>query len=198
MRVKSVVLLSGVGLFALPVSTILAVPALQMHVYEEMPAQLPPANQVVGQAVEPQRLRVHIYESPQKIAEKKTPWLQYDKEDIYFKTGYRRDEFRWNKAGLGGQPNILSELTWEDLDIATVNLGATLYTKENWLVNFDFLYGEIYDGKNQDSDYFGNNRTQEFSRSNNGADEGSVMDLSIGIGKRYEWLVNESTRTRFE
>lgn len=159
MHAKSIVLVSGLGLFAFPLSTLFAAPVLQMHVYEEVPDQLPPANKVVGQAVEPQRLRVHIYESPQKIAEKKTPWLQYDKAEIYFKTGYRRDELRWNKAGPGGQPNILSELTWKDIEIATVNLGATLYTKENWLVNLDFLYGEIYDGKNQDSDYFGNNRT---------------------------------------
>jgi len=199
MHVKSIVLLSTLGVFALSAPTILAAPALQMHVYEEVPEQLPPANHaVVGQAVTPERLRVHIYESPQKIAEKKTPWLQYEKADIYFKTGYRRDKLRWNKAGLGGQPNILSELTWKDLDIATVNLGATLHTKKNWLVNLDFLYGEIYDGKNQDSDYFGNNRTQEFSRSNNGADEGSVMDLSLGFGKRFEWLLNERARTHFE
>lgn len=200
MHVKSIVLLLGVGLLILPAQSLLAAPALQMHVYEEVPEQLPPANSnhIVGEAVEPERLKVHIYENPKQIAEKKTPWLQYEKADVYFKTGYRRDELRWSIAGLGGQPNILSELTWKDLDIATVNLGATLYTKENWLVNFDFLYGEIYDGKNQDSDYFGNNRTLEFSRSNNNADEGSVMDLSVGFGKRYEWSLNESTRTRFE
>lgn len=198
MRVKPVVLLSSIALSALPTHYLNAAPKLQMHVYEEVPVQLPPENQVVGKALEPERLRVHIYESPKKIAEKNTPWLQYEKADIYLKTGYRRDEFRWNKAGLGGQPNILSELTWKDLEIATINFGSTLYTKENWLVNFDFLYGEVYDGKNQDSDYFGNNRTQEFSRSNNGADEGSVMDLSLGFGKRYEWLFNERSRTRFE
>lgn len=200
MRVKSIILYSSMGLLTLSAQFVLAAPALQMHVYEEVPDQLPPADtkQVVGQAVEPERLRVHIYESPKKVAEKKTPWLQYAKADIYFKTGYRRDELRWSKAGLGGQPNILSELTWKDLDIATVNLGATLYTKENWLVNFDFLYGEIYDGQNQDSDYLGNNRTQEFSRSNNGADEGNVMDLSVGFGKRYLWPMNERLRTRFE
>jgi len=198
MRVKSFVVLSGIGLLVMSAHTLMAAPALQMHVYEEVPEQLPPANQVVGQAVTPERLKVHIYENPRETAEKKTPWLQYEKADIYFKTGYRRDEFRWSKAGLGGQPNILSELTWDGLDIATVNLGATLYTRQNWLMNFDFLYGEIYDGKNQDSDYFGNDRTQEFSRSNNGADDGSVMDLSIGVGKRFQRLLNEQTRTRFE
>lgn len=73
MHAKSIVLVSGLGLFAFPVSTLFAAPVLQMHVYEEVPDQLPPANKVVGQAVEPQRLRVHIYESPQKIAEKRHP-----------------------------------------------------------------------------------------------------------------------------
>ncbi|MDH4127496.1 MAG: TonB-dependent receptor, partial [Spirochaetota bacterium] len=40
----------------------------------------------------------------------------------------------------------------------------------------------ILNGKNQDSDYFGNNRTLEFSRSNNQANKGDVWDITLGIG----------------
>ncbi len=43
-------------------------------------------------------------------------------------------------------------------------------------------YGEIYSGTNQDSDYNGDSRTWEFSRSNNHADAGEVWDGSLGGG----------------
>jgi hypothetical protein len=39
----------------------------------------------------------------------------------------------------------------------------------------------------QDSDYLGDNRTLEFSRSNNNADDGNTFDASVGIG--YQFLL---------
>jgi hypothetical protein len=128
--------------------------------------------------------------SPQKD-EQQEP-LRYMYADVYLKTGYRQDELIWNKAGLNGVPNILSELTWDNLEIATLNIGSTLYFDNNWLANIDFVYGRIFDGDNQDSDYFGNNRTLEFSRSNNGADEGDVFDISAHIGYRWKWASQQS------
>lgn len=187
-----------------------AAPDLVMHVFEEkttqqmqpianpdrnaqIPAKMLP-DRPVTEARRPETLKVHVYD---RRPEKK-PILSYEKADVYFKTGYRRDELVWNKAAPGGQPNILSELSWEDIEIATINLGATLYTRNNWLVNGDVVWGEIIDGKNQDSDYFGNNRTMEFSRSNNGADEGNVMDVSVGLGYRFKWPTNETAASQFE
>ena len=46
-------------------------------------------------------------------------------------------------------------------------------------------YGWVVAGDNQDSDYGGDNRTLEWSRSNNDAGDGHVFDLEGGIGLRF-------------
>lgn len=102
-------------------------------------------------------------------------------------TGYRVDDLDWNIAGdsSGQNPNILSELTWSDLQSFQTQLRST-YTVENFLyLRTAAAYGRILNGENQDSDYDGDNRTLESSRSNNQSDMGSVIDLSVGLG--YPW-----------
>lgn len=186
-----------------------AAPQLTMHVFEnetapqartEQSQNISTANnqQAITDdympAKEPETLKLHVYDRRPK---KQVAPISYDNADIYLKTGYRRDELRWNKAGLGGQPNILSELTWEDIEIATINLGSTFYLRNNWFVNADMVWGEIIDGDNQDSDYLGNNRTFEFSRSNNGADEGNILDLTLAVGYRYDRPFNANSSSYF-
>ena len=55
-------------------------------------------------------------------------------------------------------------------------------------------YGWIFDGRNQDSDFQGNNRTGEFSRSNNRTEDGNVVDASFGMGYQFTLI---SGRLRF-
>lgn len=187
-----------------------AAPKLTMHIFDGQTAPSNPApstNQhyvsqksqrsAIGYkaAKQPETLKLHVYD---REPENTPPPLSYEHADIYLKAGYRRDEFQWSIAGLGGVPNILSELTWEDIEIATLNLGGTFYLRNNWFVNADVVWGEIFDGTNQDSDYDGNNRTLEFSRSNNGADEGNILDVSLALGYRYQWLMDESGAKRYE
>jgi len=109
--------------------------------------------------------------------------------DLDLHAGYRTDDFDWNIASdFSGSstPNILSELTWENLEIYQLGLKAD--SRINGPVPFLGLitgsvnYGSIFSGSNQDSDYHGNNRTIEFSRSNNDADDGDVWDLSVAVG----------------
>lgn len=170
-----------------------ATPALKMHVFDE------PSAGVITHDTQQPVLNMHVYDnSPtlqnnavvpdykQRTSTIKKPVLAYERAEVYFKTGYRRDDLDWTIASISGTPNIISELKWRDIEIATINAGATLYTQANWLVNFDMVYGQIFDGKNQDSDYSGNNRTLEFSRSNNNADQGDVLDLSLAVGYRWQ------------
>jgi hypothetical protein len=98
--------------------------------------------------------------------------------------GYRTDDLDWNIAGdiSGNNPNILSELTWSDLEILQLDFGLTRIFPNRFVLNGTIAYGKIFDGENQDSDYVGDNRTGEFSRSNNSADDGSTSDVSIGLG----------------
>ncbi len=98
--------------------------------------------------------------------------------------GYRRDEVDWNIAGniFGTMPNVLSELDWDDLEIFQLRFQNKTVIPNILYFRAMASYGWIYDGKVQDSDYAGDNRTFEFSRSNNSADDGDVLDASAGIG----------------
>ncbi len=165
----------------------LAAPALQMHVFDEEGVSSFVVDTPDNKQLAPtrkHRLQTHVFaDAPYSERE---PILAYQRAEFYINTGYRSDDLDWSISGIGGTPNILSELTWKDIEIATINIGTTLYLKSNWLVNMDLVYGHIFDGKNQDSDYLGNNRTLEFSRSNNGADEGDILDMSVAIGYRWQ------------
>lgn len=116
------------------------------------------------------------------------------KAKLDLSTGYRVDRLKWNIAGQsdGTNPNILSELTWDDVEIFQLK-GKASASWKSYVVEGSMGYGNISDGKNQDSDFFGNNRTGEFSRSNNGVDGDDVLDVSGGIGYRIE-LTNPETR----
>ena len=100
--------------------------------------------------------------------------------------GYRQDNLNWTIAGnsAGTSPNILSELEWEDLQILEVQGKAEIVLAEHFVLDGIGSYGQIMSGENQDSDFLGDNRTFEFSRSNNDAESGSVLDLSGGAGIR--------------
>ncbi len=110
-----------------------------------------------------------------------------------FNNGYRSDDLDWNIAGdsAGSNPNILSELNWSDLKIYQLKAEGKVIL--DWFyLRGSMDYGWILDGENQDSDYLGDNRTLEFSRSNNSSDNGNVMDASVGVGFSFEpgpgWL----------
>lgn len=104
--------------------------------------------------------------------------------------GIRQDSLEWNIAGVNNSPNILSELEWDDLEIYQLGLGSKLIVENNKVPFATYLrlkanYGWILDGDVQDSDYFGNNRTNEFSRSYSDSGDGDVLDLGAGIGFQF-------------
>lgn len=103
--------------------------------------------------------------------------------EVSLGSGYRKDELNWNIAGNsdGSNPNILSELKWTGLEIFQVEAKARKDFGDTYLTGY-FDWGWINDGKNQDSDYNGDDRTQEYSRSNNSGDDGTVWDISTGVG----------------
>lgn len=105
--------------------------------------------------------------------------------DITLSASYREDNLDWNIAGNG--VNILSELAWKNLAIAQLQAAVKFNMKDDWRIRAELGYGTIISGTNQDSDYDGNNRTQEFSRSNNKAG-GDVRDASIALGKTFRLL----------
>jgi hypothetical protein len=104
--------------------------------------------------------------------------------DLGLGMGYRVDDLDWNIAGnsSGTNPNILSELTWNNLEILQLKADAKIVLDNFPYVRGYLAYGSILKGENQDSDYSGDDRTFEWSRSNNSSDDGNVLDASAGIG----------------
>ena len=104
--------------------------------------------------------------------------------------GYRRDKLNWDIAGnlQGSDPNVRSELTWSDLTIYQLKLANRTVIKDRFYLRGHLDYGTVASGNNRDSDYNGDNRTQEFSRSLNGVDGNDVWDGSIGAGYRFSFF----------
>ena len=107
---------------------------------------------------------------------------------------YRQDNLMWNKAGENGFPNILSELKWENLRIQGFKGVLTHDLGPKYFLEATGSWGWIYAGANQDSDYDGNNRSLEFSRSNNNGSGGTVFDASLAVG--WKLRNTKTTQTR--
>jgi len=106
---------------------------------------------------------------------------------IDLSAGYREDSLDWNIASDPSgtaTPNILSELTWEDLQIAMFRADAWAAFRPGLYLTGMFAYGGIVDGENRDSDYAGDDRTGEFSRSLAQTEDDEVRDASGGVGWR--------------
>lgn len=103
--------------------------------------------------------------------------------------GYREDKLDWNIAGdtSGNNPNILSELTWDDIEIYQVKFEGRIVWPHRIALRGSVAYGWIFDGDNQDSDYLGDNRTFEFSRSNNNTEDDDVWDASVAVGYPFRF-----------
>ena len=98
---------------------------------------------------------------------------------------YRLDQLDWNVAADG--INIRSELQWDDLKIWQLGAAGKLSVGNdtapfNTYIRGSVDYGWITDGSTRDSDYLGNNRTQESYRSFNVTEDDNIFDTSIGLG----------------
>ena len=128
-----------------------------------------------------------VMEKKLLVGQPEKPASSHKLFEFSLRAGYRKDNLNWSEAG--GSVNIISELKWENLEIAQISSAAKLNFNSEWSLRGMLGYGSIYSGRNQDSDYNGNNRTLEFSRSNNKAG-GEVRDASIGLGRTIQLLDN--------
>ncbi len=96
--------------------------------------------------------------------------------------GYRVDSLDWNIRAVNSGPDILSELEWKDLGITQLRGELSGSNDTNIYFRGQASYGWVWDGQNRDSDYAGDNRSLEFSRSSNSADGSQMLDLSAGLG----------------
>ena len=108
--------------------------------------------------------------------------------DFEFKlsNGYRLGGLHWSIADLGGDPNILSELTWSKLEILQIE-GEGKINIERFTIRAVLGFGLILAGDARDSDYDSDNRTDEWSRSYSDASGGYLLHALTGLGYRYEF-----------
>jgi hypothetical protein len=100
--------------------------------------------------------------------------------------GLRVDQFDWNIAGTlaGTGPNVISELKWSDVGFHETRLGFRFIGDQTWYLKGYTTKGWGFQGANQDSDYNGDNRSLEYSRSTADSDRSSAEDFSIAIGQQ--------------
>jgi hypothetical protein len=100
--------------------------------------------------------------------------------------GYRQDNLNWNIAGdtNGENPNILSELEYNDMVIHQVGLNAHIDVNRVYLRGA-LYYGRIISGECIDSDYNEDNRNSMFSESKSEINDDNTFDLDLGIGYMF-------------
>ena len=103
--------------------------------------------------------------------------------------GDRRDELRWSIAN--GGVNIASEVEWKDVRSMQLRAAGRLNLGYGWLLRGSYSTGAVKSGRNRDSDYAGNERTLEYSRSESKAG-GAVRDASLGLGWKFTALELDS------
>lgn len=113
--------------------------------------------------------------------------------DITVTAGSRTDELHWSIAGPGGAPNIISELRWNEVEMAYFAAQLSVVI-DSMVLRASFGRGTITSGKNQDSDFSENNRGCEFSRSNNDAGNGSAQNYEFMVGFEFPELVWANTQ----
>ena len=106
-------------------------------------------------------------------------------------TGYRTSQMKFNIADPTGNPNVLSELQWKSVSGYEFEPKVE-YTQKTGRAKGLHLEASVNksittSGNNQDSDYLGNNRTGEFSRSNNSSDAGHAEGFSGAIGYAFDF-----------
>lgn len=118
------------------------------------------------------------------------------KGNVTLALGLRWDDLDWNIAGnaAGSRPNILSELTWSDIESYQLSLSAQAQVGRHFYSRGHVNYAWIDAGTVRDSDYSGDDRTLEWSRSISETNDDELWDVVLGGGypftfQQRRWLV---------
>lgn len=98
-------------------------------------------------------------------------------------SGSRSDDLEWSIAGSG--INVLSELSWSDVESYQISIGNHTQLKNNIQIRGQFNYAVIMDGIVRDSDYGSNGASNEWSRSISESDGEQLWDISAGGGYAF-------------
>lgn len=113
------------------------------------------------------------------------PRYEFDLE-----TGYRKDSLNWNIGGPNRKPNILSELNWKDLTASEITSCFKIF-QNNGYIRLSGNYAHFFSGSVQDSDYFGDNRKGEYSRSKAKSSGSHAYGISTATGFQFPLCSNQ-------
>lgn len=99
-----------------------------------------------------------------------------------FGAGYRTDDLSFSIADPSGTPNVLSKVHFEDLQTFLAETHGHITAWDHIYLQGCFDWGWIRRGKVKDSNFLGNNETDEFAAFTALDRGGSVFDLSGGLG----------------
>ncbi len=95
--------------------------------------------------------------------------------EIVFVLGGSNEDLNFSISGLDNQPNIISELNWKDVRSLKGGLNFRWMGQSQLVLKGTALFGSVMSGNNQDSDFYGDNRTREFSRSHSDTKGGRIF-----------------------
>lgn len=98
-------------------------------------------------------------------------------------SGSRSDDLEWSIAGNG--INVLSELSWSNLESYQISAGIHTKLKNNIHLRGRLNYATIIDGELRDSDFGSNGAAGEWSRSISESDGDQLWDITGGGGYAF-------------
>lgn len=125
------------------------------------------------------------------VSELKKLTFSKDREiEFSVAAGLRNDKLDWSIAGstAGTNPDVLSELEWSDLDSYQVTLANRSRFLRHIYCRTAFSYASIQNGTVRDSDYDGDNRMFEWSRSISETNGDEMWDFSTAGGYAFVLL----------
>lgn len=100
---------------------------------------------------------------------------------LYFDggVGYRTGDFNWNIGSLDKDPDIVSELRWQDLKAIDYYAEGRIPYLSGRSLGFEVHYAPIFDGTSSDSDFLFSGKKGEYSHTVSSADKGYLLDLTL-------------------
>ncbi|RAW00872.1 hypothetical protein [Pseudochryseolinea flava] len=110
-----------------------------------------------------------------------------DRLSVKIATGFGDERLHWTIAGnsQGKNPNILSELHWKNVRGPLLDIGVSAKIKQRFLLKLSTKYQKTVSGTVTDTDYQGDDRTNQsfFFKAN--ADNGFIFAFDAQIGYHF-------------
>ena len=106
-------------------------------------------------------------------------------------TGYRNDYLYFTIPGANNSPNVISELDWDNMHSVEVT-GIYRWTgPSGFHIKAGGAAAYTVTGDHRDSDYAGDDKTLEYSRSHSDIDGSTMFDGTLGLGYRMDLLAGK-------